>query len=72
MLSFHTIQKDILSRCGGPAKHVEYLLQDSVDENLRFKDDVDQNHPLYKVCQRGKSIFNHTAKNTQFNLGEKT
>lgn len=70
ILSYNT-KEDILSRCGGPAKHVEYLLQDSVDENLRFKDDVDQNHPLYKVCQRVKSIFNHTAKNTQFNLGEK-
>jgi hypothetical protein len=51
VLSFHTKQ-DILASaaCSGPGRHVEFLLQDSVDDNLEWKTDVDSNHPLKKVC----------------------
>lgn len=44
VLSFHT-KEEIIAKCGGPAKHVEYLLQDSVDENLEWKSDISQEHP---------------------------
>ena len=49
VLSFNTKQ-DIVAACGGPARHVEFLLQDSVDDNLDWKSDVDPNHPLKRVC----------------------
>lgn len=70
VLSYNT-KEEIVAKCSGAAKHVEYLLQDSVDDDLNFKSDIDKNHPLYKVCQKVKSIFDHTNKNTPFNLAEK-
>ena len=70
VLSFHT-KDEIIAKCGGPAKHVEYLLQDSVDENLEWKSDINPEHPLKKVCDFIQSVFNHTNKNQSFNLGDK-
>lgn len=70
VLSFHT-KEDIIAKCGGPAKHVEYLLQDSVDDNLEWKSDISSKHPLKKVCDYIQNVFNHTNKNQSFNLGDK-
>lgn len=70
VLSFHT-KEDIIAKCGGPAKHVEYLLQDSVDDNLEWKSDISSEHPLKKVYDYIQNVFNHTNKNQSFNLGDK-
>lgn len=72
VLSYNTKQ-DIISKCQGPMRHVEYLLQDSVDENLAWKPGVDPNHPLKKVCDYVDEWLSgrHTSKNTPFNLGDK-
>ena len=72
VLSFNTKQ-DIIAACGGPARHVEFLLQDSVDDNLDWKSDVDPNHPLKMVCDYIDEWLSgrHTNKNQTFNLGEK-
>ena len=70
VLSFHT-KEDVIAKCGGPARHVEYLLQDSVGENLEWKSDLNPEHPLKKVCDYIQNAFNHTNKNQSFNLGEK-
>ena len=70
VLSFHT-KEDIIAKCGGPAKHVEYLLQDSVDDNLEWKSDISSEHPLKKVCDYIQNVFNHINKNQSFNLGDK-
>lgn len=74
ILSFNTKQ-DILASpsCGGQARHVEFLLQDSVDDNLEWKSDIDPNHPLKKVCDYVDEWLSgrHTNKNQTFNLGEK-
>lgn len=74
VLSYHTKQ-DILasSACNGPGRHVEFLLQDSVDDNLDWKSDVDPNHPLKKVCDYVDEWLSgrHTNKNQTFNLGDK-
>ena len=50
---------------------MELLLQDSVDENLNWKTDCDENHPLKLVSDFVKNVFAHTNKNQSFNLGEK-
>ncbi len=70
VLSFST-KDDIVSRCVGPAKHMALLLQDSVDDNLKFKDDIDPNHPLFVVYKFVKSKIDHTDKQNVFNLAEK-
>lgn len=72
VLSFNAKQ-DIVNACGGQAKHVEYLLQDSVDDNLQWKSDIDSNHPLKKVCDYVDEWLSgrHTNKNQTFNLGDK-
>lgn len=74
VLSFNTKQ-DILASpsCSGQARHVEFLLQDSVDDNLQWKSDIDPNHPLKKVCDYVDEWLSgrHTNKNQTFNLGDK-
>ena len=72
ILSYDTKQ-DILEKCGGPARHVEFLLQDSVNDNLEWKDSIDPNHPLKKVCDYIDEYLSgrHTNKNQSFNLGDK-
>jgi hypothetical protein len=74
VLSFHTKQ-DILSSssCSGQGRHVEFLLQDSVDDNLNWKPDVDPKHPLKQVCDYVDEWLSarHTNKNQIFNLGDK-
>lgn len=70
VLSFNT-KDDISSRCTGPAKHMSLLLQDSVDDNLNFKSDIDKRHPLYVVFQFVKSKIEHSDKTTNFNLADK-
>jgi len=71
MLLYNT-KSEIVKECAGPNRHVEFLLQDSVEENLEWKSDVDkENHPLYLISSKIKSTFDHINKNDQFNLGEK-
>lgn len=70
VLLFHT-KGDIVSHCGGPAKHVEYLLQDSVDDNLEWKQGIDPHHPLFQVCNFVKRKIDSADKSSDFNLAEK-
>ena len=71
VITAHTRQ-EIEEACkNGPATNIKYLLQDSVDDNLNFKPDVNPSHPLYVTSLRVKSIFDHTNKNVPFNLADK-
>ena len=70
ILQFNS-KNEVVNKVGGQGKHVELLLQDSVDENLEWKDDVNTEHPLKKVCEYIDRVFKHTNKNQEFNLGEK-
>ncbi len=70
ILNFNS-KSEILSKLNAQYKHVELLLQDSVDENLTWKADCDEKHPLKLVAEFVKTAFAHTNKNQSFNLGEK-
>lgn len=74
VLSYHT-KEDILKSpsCSGPGRHVEFLLQDSVDDNLEWKSDINPEHPLKRVCDYIDEWLSgkHTNKNQTFNLGDK-
>ena len=48
--------------------HVPFLLQESVDENLQFKSDVDPEHPLKKVFDFVKRKISHADKQSNFNM----
>lgn len=70
VLSFNT-KDEIVTRCIGPAKHIPLLLQDSVDDNLNFKSDIDPKHALYLVFKFVKSKIDHSDKQLIFNLADK-
>ena len=70
VLSFNT-KDEIVTRCIGPAKHIPLLLQDSVDDNLNFKSDIDPTHPLYLVFKFVKSKIDHSDKQLIFNFADK-
>lgn len=70
VISYNT-KNDINERCKGPAMHIPFLLQDSVDNNLNWKTDINPEHPLYKVCQFVEKKIKYADKQNTFNLAEK-
>lgn len=70
IILFNT-KTDISDHCKGPAMHVPYLLQSSVNEDLTWKNDVDPEHPLYQVCKFVENKIKHADKSNTFNLAEK-
>ncbi len=70
VLSYNT-KKEITDRCKGQAMHINFLLQDSVNDDLTWKTDVDPEHPLYKVCQFVDKKIKYADKSNTFNLCEK-
>ena len=70
VISYNT-KNEINDRCKGPAMHVPFLLQDSVDDNLNWKTDINPEHPLYKVCQFVDKKIKYADKQNTFNLAEK-
>lgn len=70
VLSYST-KDEIIDKCKGPAAHIQFLLQDSVDENLEWKPGIDPEHPLYKVCQFVDKKIKYADKQNTFNLGDK-
>lgn len=70
VLTFNTKQ-DITDHCRGNLMHVPQLLQDSVDENLEWKKDVDPKHPLKLVNDFVDEKIRHAPKNEPFNMVEK-
>ncbi|MCD8306336.1 MAG: hypothetical protein LUC49_06760 [Prevotella sp.] len=62
---------EIVQRCNAQEKIIPLLLQDSVDDNLRIKQDVNPNHPLNLVCNFVKSRIDHSDRENTFNLSDK-
>lgn len=67
----HDSKEEIIKKAGGQGKHIDFLLQDSVDNNLEWKDNIDPAHPLKQVCDFVDDIFKKINRNQEFNLGEK-
>lgn len=71
VLSYNTKQ-EVYDKLVPQAKHVEYIFQDSLDDNLEWKQDVGEEHPLKKVSNYIDSVLKRYRTNNQvFNLGEK-
>ena len=64
----YSTKQEVIDHCKGPAMHIPFLLQDSVDENLQFKSDVDPAHPLKKVFDFVKRKISHADKQANFNM----
>ena len=64
-------KQDLLEKLNSQNSHVIFLLQDSVDENLQWKSDIDPNHPMFLVSKFIDNKFSHTDKNQPFNMGDK-
>lgn len=69
-LSFNT-KDDIIQRCNAQEKIIPLLLQDSVDDKLNIKQDIEPNHPLNLVNKFVKAKIDHSDKQNTFNLSEK-
>lgn len=69
ILQFNT-KDEVLAKIQGQGKHVDILFQDSVDQNMELKEDVDSKHPVKLVCDYIEGVFGKIRKNQEFNLGE--
>lgn len=70
VLGFNT-KNDVMDRVKGQYMHLKLLLQDSVDDDLNLKPDIDPNHPLKKVCDFIDKGLKSVTKDRTFNLGDK-
>lgn len=70
VLSFNT-KSDVIEHCKGQMMHIPQLLQDSVDENLDFKEDVSPTHPLYLVAKFIENKIKYADKQNTFNIADK-
>ena len=70
VLSYNS-KSDIVKTCGGQYLHVNFLLQDSVDENCEFRPECPAQHTLKLVCDFVDNKFKHTNKNETFNLADR-
>ena len=70
VLSYNS-KADITKSCGGQYLHVNFLLQDSIDENCEFRPDCSAQHPLKLIADFIDSKFSRTNKNEPFNLADK-
>lgn len=54
-----------------PMSNIQYLMQDCLDDNLKWKDDVSDNHPLKKVCLEVDTIIKKADRTQAFDFEEK-
>lgn len=69
-LSFNS-KDEIVQRCNAQEKIIPLLLQDSVDDNLKIKQDIMPNHPLNLVHKFVKARIDHSDRQNTFNLSDK-
>lgn len=63
--------KDELAEITASMRPIQYLVQNCLDENLEWKDDVPEEHPFKMVFDKVQSIIKHADKSLPFNLDDK-
>ena len=67
---FSTSKSEALS-VSGQVKPVQYLIQDVVDENLEWKQDIPANHPFKAVFDFVQNKIKYADKSNLFNFADK-
>lgn len=52
-------------------KAIQYLVQDCLDDNMQWKDDIPEGHPFKVVYDKVNSIIKHADKSLVFNFDDK-
>lgn len=63
--------KEEISQITAQMRPIQYLIQDCLDDNLGWKEDVSEEHPFKKVFDTVNSIIKHANKSLPFNFDEK-
>lgn len=63
--------KEELTTISSQMRPVQYLIQECLDDNMEWKDDVPENHPFKVVYDRVQSIIKHADKSLPFNFDDK-
>lgn len=63
--------KSELTEVAGQMKPVQYLIQDAIDENLEWRADMPDNHPLKMVFDFIQNKIKYADKSLLFNFAEK-
>lgn len=63
--------KEEISQVTAQMRPIQYLIQDCLDDNLGWKEDVSAEHPFKKVFDTVNNIIKHANKSLPFNFDEK-
>lgn len=67
----HATSKQELQTITAQMRPVQYLIQDCLDDNMQWKDDVPEEHPFKKVFDKINNTIKYANKSVPFNLDEK-
>lgn len=63
--------KEEISQVIAQMRPIQYLIQDCLDDSLRWKEDVSAEHPFKKVYDTVNNIIKHANKSLPFSFDEK-
>lgn len=63
--------KEELSSISSQMRPIQYLIQECLDDNMEWKDDVPENHPFKVVYDKVQSIIKYADKSLPFNFDDK-
>lgn len=63
--------KSKLSELTAQMRPIQYLVQDCLDDNMQWKEDVPEHHPFKVVYDKINSIIKHADKSLIFNFDDK-
>ena len=63
--------KEELTTITAQMRPIQYLVQECLDDNMEWKDDVPENHPFKVVYDKVQSIIKYADKSLPFNFDDK-
>jgi len=63
--------KDEFTKLTAQMRPIQYLIQDCLDENMNWKEDIPENHPFKMVFDKVNGIIKHADKSLPFNFDDK-